>query len=166
MNRWLVDSITSSQSPGPQLMCVYSWTSSTAPSAVSLTACMSHTSYFKHMYTILFHHCEGDSYNHAKFLSSTPNSLKIPPRSCCHKRQQRWLIGCFMSSLWLKIWLLNELDITIHVIASQLCGHCDVISSRLWRHQQNKNRASETRGGCVKLFVFIVIYGFVMSCKK
>ena len=50
------------------------------------------------------------------------------------------------------------------MIASQLPGHCDdVISNRLWRHQQNKNRASETRGRCVKLVVFIVIYGFVMS---
>ena len=60
----------------------------------------------------------------------------------------------------------NELDITIHVIASQLPGHCDAISTRLWRHQPNENRASETRGRRVKLVVFIVIYGFVMSCKK
>ena len=54
----------------------------------------------------------------------------------------------------------------IHVIASQLFGHCDAIGNRLWRHQQNENRVSETRGRCVKLVVFIVIYGFVMSCKK
>ena len=45
----------------------------------------------------------------------------------------------------------NELDITIHVMASQLSGHCDVINNRLGRHQQNENRASETRGWCVKI---------------
>ena len=37
---------------------------------------------------------------------------------------------------WIKS-ISNELDITIHVIESQLSGHCDVISIRLWRHQQN-----------------------------
>ena len=68
-------------------------------------------------------------------------------------------------SPWIKL-ISNELDITIHLIASQLSGDCDVISNRLWRHQQNEHRASETRGRCVKLVVFIVIYGFVMSCKK
>ena len=69
---------------------------------------------------------------------------------------------------WISPWIKsisNELDVTIHVIASQLSGHCDVISNRLWRHQQNENRAGETRGRCVKLVVFIV-YGFVMSCTK
>ena len=45
-------------------------------------------------------------------------------------------------------------------------GHREVISIRLWRHQQNENRASETRGWCVKIVVFVVIFGFVMSCKK
>ena len=56
---------------------------------------------------------------------------------------------------WISPWIKsisNELDITIHVIASQLSGHCDVISNRLW-HQQNENRASETRGRCVKIVV-------------
>ena len=38
------------------------------------------------------------------------------------------------------------LDTIIHVIASQLYGHCDAISIRLWRHQQNEDRASETQG--------------------
>ena len=47
--------------------------------------------------------------------------------------------------------ICNELNIIIHVIASQLCGHFDAISNRLWRHQQNVNRASETRGWCVKV---------------
>ena len=60
----------------------------------------------------------------------------------------------------------NDLDITIHVIASQLSGHCDVISNRLWHQQQNENWVSETRGRWVKIVVFIFIYGFVMSCKK
>ena len=52
---------------------------------------------------------------------------------------------------WISSWIKsisNELDVTIHVIASQLSGPCDVISNRLWRHQQNENRASETRGRC------------------
>ena len=52
------------------------------------------------------------------------------------------------------------------MIASQLSGHCDVICNRLWRHQQNENRASATWGRCVKLVVCIVIYGLVVSCKK
>ena len=29
------------------------------------------------------------------------------------------------------------------MLASHLSGHCGVISNRLWRHQQNVNRASE-----------------------
>ena len=67
-------------------------------------------------------------------------------------------------SLWIKS-ISNELDITIHSIASQLSGHYDVISNRLWQHQ-NENQASETWGWCVKIVAFTVIYGFVMSCKK
>ena len=57
---------------------------------------------------------------------------------------------------WISPWIKsisNELDTTIHVISSQLSGHCDVINNRLWRHQQNDNRTSETRGRCVKSFV-------------
>ena len=42
--------------------------------------------------------------------------------------------------------------------ASQLSGHCDVISNLLWHNQENENQASETRGRSVKLVVFIVIY--------
>ena len=71
--------------------------------------------------------------------------------------------------LWISPWIKsisNELDITIHVITSQLSGHCDVIGNRLWRHQQNENWASEARERCVKIIVFIGIYGSVMSCKK
>ena len=41
------------------------------------------------------------------------------------------------------------------MIASQLSGRCDVISNRLWRHQQNKTRTSETRERRVKVDVFL-----------
>ena len=50
--------------------------------------------------------------------------------------------------MWISPWIKsisNELDIIIHVIVSQLSGHCDVISKRLWRNQQNVSQASETR---------------------
>ena len=49
---------------------------------------------------------------------------------------------------WISPWIKSiskELEITCHVFASQLSGHCDVIASRLWRHQQNVQRSSETR---------------------
>ena len=55
-------------------------------------------------------------------------------------------------SLWTKL-ISDELDITVLMIASQLSGHCDVIRNRLWRHQQYVNRASETRGLCVKTVI-------------
>ena len=43
---------------------------------------------------------------------------------------------------------------SIHVVASQSLSHyCDLISNRLWRHQQNEDRPSETRGRCVKIVV-------------
>ena len=57
---------------------------------------------------------------------------------------------------WISPWIKsisNELEITIQVIASQLSGHCDVISNRLLRHQQNEKQASETWGRCVKIVV-------------
>ena len=76
-----------------------------------------------------------------------------------------FLHGRSWISPWIK-WISNELDIIIHVIASQLSCYCGVISNWLWRHQQNEDRASKTRGQCVKIGVCIVIYGFVMSCKK
>ena len=52
-------------------------------------------------------------------------------------------------SPWIKS-ISNELDVTFHVPASQLSGHCDLISNRSWRHQLNEKRASEPRGRCVK----------------
>ena len=57
---------------------------------------------------------------------------------------------------------MNNID--FHVIESRLSGHYDVISNWLWRHQQYENRASETLGRCVKIFIFVMIYGFIMSC--
>ena len=60
----------------------------------------------------------------------------------------------------------NELDITFHVILSQLSGHCGVIRNWLRRYQQNVSWASKTWGRCVKIAVFIDICRFVMSCKK
>ena len=70
-----------------------------------------------------------------------------------------------MISLWIKS-IFGKLDIIVHVIASQLSGHCDITRRRLWCHQQNVNWTSEIRGRSVKISIFIVIYGFVMSCKK
>ena len=70
---------------------------------------------------------------------------------------------------WILQWIKSifyKLDITIHGIVSQLSRYCDVINNPLWCHQQNEDWASETRGRCVKIVIFIVIYGFVMSCKK
>ena len=52
------------------------------------------------------------------------------------------------------------------MIASQLSAHYDVISNRLWRHQQNENRACDTRGRCVKIVDFIVIYGFIIWVRN
>ena len=68
-------------------------------------------------------------------------------------------------SVWIKL-ISSELDIANHVMVSQLYGHGDVVSNRLWRHQQNENGASETRGWWVQIVIFIVIFGFIMSCKK
>ena len=58
--------------------------------------------------------------------------------------------------LWISPWIKsisNELDITCQVFTSQLCGHYDVIASRLWRHQQNVQQSSETLGWCVKILI-------------
>ena len=64
---------------------------------------------------------------------------------------------------WISPWIKtisNELVIIIHVITSQLTRYCDVIGNRFWRHQQNEDRACETRGRCVKIVVLFVIHGF------
>ena len=70
---------------------------------------------------------------------------------------------------WISPWIKsisNELDITCHAFASQLSGRCDVIVNRLWRHQQNVKRPSETRGWYARILVFNVIYSFVNSGNK
>ena len=70
---------------------------------------------------------------------------------------------------WISPWMKsisNELDIIIHLIASQLSDHCDIISNRLWHHHQNENRASETRGWCEKIVIFIVICGSLRRVRN
>ena len=57
--------------------------------------------------------------------------------------------GFLHDRLWISSWIksiYNELDITCHVFASQFSGHYDVITNRLWRHQQNVKRASVIYG--------------------
>ena len=57
---------------------------------------------------------------------------------------------------WISPWIKsisNELYINIHVIAPQFSRYYDVISNQLWRHQQNEDRARETRGRYVKIVV-------------
>ena len=93
--------------------------------------------------------------------------------ACCNSKWWEWYycrIYKFLHdrpwiSPWIK-WIFNELDIIIHVIASQLSDYCDVISNRLWRHQQNEDRESGTWERCVKIVVFVINYGHVRSCKK
>ena len=55
---------------------------------------------------------------------------------------------------WISPWI-NSIsnEFTIHLIASQLSVPCDVISDRLWRHQQYK--ASKTRSRCVRIVFFL-----------
>ena len=70
---------------------------------------------------------------------------------------------------WISPWIKsisNELDITIHVIAPQSSGHCDVIRNWLWHHQQNENWASETRGRCGKIVAFIVIMDYLCRVRN
>ena len=72
-----------------------------------------------------------------------------------------WVIFLHNRS-WISPWIKsisNELDITCHVFASQLSGHCDVIANQLWRHQQNIRRASEPPGWCVKILLLASFMG-------
>ena len=76
---------------------------------------------------------------------------------CPHVRKIKGYYGFLHDRPWISPWIKsisNELDMTIHVITSQLSGYFDVIKNRLWHHQQNVNPA---RGRCVKIVVFIVI---------
>ena len=56
----------------------------------------------------------------------------------------------------------NQLDITIHIIASQLSSHCDVISNRLWHYQLGRKPNEWNTGSMCKDRRVIA----VMSCKK
>ena len=60
----------------------------------------------------------------------------------------------------------NELDITFHVLVSQLSGNCDVINNRLWHQLQNVTRASEKRCWCVKIVFSFVVYGSVCRVRN
>ena len=89
--------------------------------------------------------------------------------SCMGCSNSRQYMNFLHDRPWISPWMKSissKLDITIHVIVSQLSDHCDVTSNQLWCHQQSDIRASETQRWCVKIVIFIVIYGFVMSCKK
>ena len=81
----------------------------------------------------------------------------------CHGFGINWKNAFLHDRPWISPWIKSisdGLDITVHVIASQLSGHCDVISNWLWRHQQNENSASQTRGRYVKI---VVLSSFVDS---
>ena len=86
--------------------------------------------------------CDGINYRFPNYIGAAIDSNEL----FLHDRP--WI------SPWIKS-ISNELDISCHVFASKLSGHCDVIAVRLWRHQQNVIRASETRGLCVKIFVLV-----------
>ena len=67
-----------------------------------------------------------------------------------------WRYSFLHDRLWILPWIKsisNKLDIIIHVITSQLYGHCDVISNQMWLHQQSVNRTSKTRGRCVQIAI-------------
>ena len=101
-------------------------------------------------------------------FNSITTDIHVYEHANCVKKRNIYLLRSYFFTrpavnIAVKKSIYNELD---HVISSQLSGHCDTISSRLWRHQQNENRMSETKDSYVKIIVFIVIYGFVMWCKK
>ena len=76
-----------------------------------------------------------------------------------------WNIS-YTTRLAVKKLISDNLNITMHVIASELPGHCDIISNPFWR-QQNVNRVSETWGH-LKIIVLSAFIEFViyMSYKK
>ena len=80
-----------------------------------------------------------------------------------------WGVGLTHDRPWISSWIKsisNELDIIIHVITPQLPGHCDVISNRLWHHQQNANQASETRCRCVRSSFFSSFMDLLCSVRN
>ena len=70
--------------------------------------------------------------------------------------EQKWYHFFLHDRPWISPWIKlisNESDITCHVFASQLSGHCDVIANWLWRHQQNVKWARHSTGIWVKILV-------------
>ena len=78
--------------------------------------------------------------------ASAWNSVPAPVIIYVFLHDQSWI------STWIKS-MSNELDITIHVIASQLSRSCDITNNRLWLHQWSKDGSSETGGRCVEIVV-------------
>ena len=81
--------------------------------------------------------------------NNTRISLETSRHEYIHTLFYFWYNGPFLHGRpWISPWIKsisNELDIIMHVIASQLSAYCDAISNRLWRHQQNGNRACVAR---------------------
>ena len=90
----------------------------------------------------------------AHFLYTVP-LISFPQKISAGTLTNKVKLDIFLHNRsWISPWIesiSNELDVTIHVIASQLSGHFDIISNRFWRRQQNVDRASEPRGRCVKI---------------
>ena len=63
------------------------------------------------------------------------------------------------SSVWIKL-ISNNLDIIIHVIKSQLLHQQSIVTSSA------EQRLNEWDMGTMCKDLFIVIYGFVVTCKK
>ena len=66
-------------------------------------------------------------------------------------------------SLWIKL-ISNELDFIIHVIASQLSRHSDIISNRLWCHQHNEDQ--ERHGDDVLRSSFFTSFMDSLCCVR
>ena len=56
--------------------------------------------------------------------------------------------------------------IVSHWIVSQLSGHCDIISNRLWHHQQNENQVGETWERCVKIVVLSLFMDLICHVRN
>ena len=83
----------------------------------------------------------GPAVYHCMMTSSNGNIFRVTGPLCVESKAGDAELWIFLyDRLWMSPLIKsmsNESYITIHVIASQLSGHCDVNSNRLWRHQQN-----------------------------
>ena len=61
-------------------------------------------------------------------------------------------------SPWIKL-IFNDLDVTFHMFESKYSGNCDIISNWLWCHLQNVFSTSKKQCQCVRVVIFLVIYG-------